>query len=210
MGQDATWRSTLAGHGLFGKSLAGQAEELTVYPSHSLGEAFRRYRRTDEWAAKHRARAKIGGAPGVASSRSSATTTRARSRSRSSPPWRKWIEESVSLREAHRAVKIWRALWKVSAALGYCIRDADPSLGVRNTAAARRSATWTEGEAARLFKCAWRVGYHALAAIIAITWDTQLSPGDVRTLRASQLRRDRPGRSSLPTAERLARQSAAR
>lgn len=29
-----------------------QAEELTVYPTHSLGEAFRRYRRTDEWKNK--------------------------------------------------------------------------------------------------------------------------------------------------------------
>jgi hypothetical protein len=29
-----------------------QAEELTVYPPRSLGEAFRRYRRTEEWAAK--------------------------------------------------------------------------------------------------------------------------------------------------------------
>jgi hypothetical protein len=26
-----------------------QAEELTVYPPRSLGEAFSRYRRTDEW-----------------------------------------------------------------------------------------------------------------------------------------------------------------
>jgi hypothetical protein len=29
-----------------------QAEEITVYPPHSLGEAFRRYRRTQEWARK--------------------------------------------------------------------------------------------------------------------------------------------------------------
>ena len=27
-----------------------RAEELTVYPPRSLGEAFRRYRRTHEWA----------------------------------------------------------------------------------------------------------------------------------------------------------------
>ena len=39
------------------------------------------------------------------------------------------LEETVSLREAHRCLKIWRALWKVSAALGYCMREADPSLG---------------------------------------------------------------------------------
>jgi hypothetical protein len=70
--------------------------------------------------------------------------------------WRAAVEETVSLLEAHRALKIWRALWKVSAALRYCVRDADPSLGVRNTAASGRSATWTEGEAARLFKRAYR------------------------------------------------------
>ncbi len=29
-----------------------QAEELSIYPSRSLGEAFRRYRRTDEWQRK--------------------------------------------------------------------------------------------------------------------------------------------------------------
>ena len=43
-------------------------------------------------------------------------------------------------------------MWKVSAALGYCVRDADPSLGVRNSAAKGRSETWTEGEAVRLYK----------------------------------------------------------
>jgi hypothetical protein len=45
------------------------------------------------------------------------------------------IEETVSLREAHRCVKIWRAMWKITAALGYCERDADRSLGVGNRCA---------------------------------------------------------------------------
>ena len=103
------------------------------------------------------------------------------------------VEETVSLREAHRCLKIWRAMWKVSAALGYCLRDADPSLGVRNRAAPGRSATWTEGEVARLFKRAWRDGYHGLAACIAVAWSTQMSPGDVRALRASQLARNATG-----------------
>ena len=107
--------------------------------------------------------------------------------------WRSVIEDTVSLREAHRALKIWRALWKVSAALGYRVRDADPSLGVRNTAAQGRSETWTEGEAVRLYKRAWRDGYHGLAAVIAVAWSTQLSPGDVRALRASQLAKDASG-----------------
>jgi integrase len=86
-----------------------------------------------------------------------------------------------------------RALWKVAAALGYCVRDADPSLGVRNSAAKGRSATWTEGEAVRLYKRAWRDGYYGLAALIAVSWSTQLSPGDVRALRASQLAKDGSG-----------------
>ena len=63
----------------------------------------------------------------------------------------------------------------------------DPSLGVRNCAAPGRSATWTEGEVARLFKHAWRTGYHGLAAVTAVMSSTQMSPGDVRTSRASQL-----------------------
>ena len=170
-----------------------RAEELTVYPPKSLGEAFRRYRRTEEWAAKAprtredwwRVWRRLKPVFGDCDPR----TVRLEDIS----AWRKAIEETVSLREAHRCLKIWRAMWKVSAALGYCVRDADPSLGVRNRAAPGRSATWSEGEVVRLFKCAWREGYHGLAAVIAIAWFTQLSPGDVRALRASQLVRDGAG-----------------
>jgi len=73
------------------------------------------------------------------------------------------------------------------------LRDADPSLGVRNSAARGRSETWTEGEAVRLYKRAWREGYYGLAGLIAVAWSTQLSPGDVRALRASQLVKDASG-----------------
>src|SRR5262249_12246063 len=64
--------------------------------------------------------------------------------------WRAMIEQTVSLREAHRCIK--SALWRKLAALGYCVRDANPSLGITNRAAKGRSASWTEGEAVRLFK----------------------------------------------------------
>jgi integrase len=107
--------------------------------------------------------------------------------------WRQAIERSVSQGEAHRATKIWRALWKVMAALGYCMRDADPSLAVPNTAPKGRSATWIEGEAARLYKRAWRMGYHGLSALIAVSWSTMMQPGDVRALRAIQLARTKAG-----------------
>ena len=58
------------------------SEELTVYPPRSLGEAFRRYRRTEEWSARLLAPVRIGGAPGSASSPSLATQTRAPSTSK--------------------------------------------------------------------------------------------------------------------------------
>lgn len=170
-----------------------RSEELTVYPAKSLGEAFRRYRRTEEWARKA-ARTREDWWRGwkrikpVFGDLDPRTVTLEHVSA-----WRKAIEDAVSLREAHRALKIWRAMWKVTAALGYCARNADPSLGVRNTAAAGRSSTWSEGEAVRLYKRARRMGFHGLAAIIAVMWSTQMSPGDVRCLRASQLRRDAAG-----------------
>jgi hypothetical protein len=75
----------------------------------------------------------------------------------------------------------------------YCKADEDPSLGVRNKEPARRQALWTEGEAVRLAKAAWRAKYRGLAAVIAVAWDTLLSPVDVRTLTPSQRRRDADG-----------------
>ncbi len=170
-----------------------KTEELTIYPARSFGEAFRRYRRTEEWKGKAprtredwwRGWKRIKPVFGDMDPR----TVNLEDVS----AWRNAIEETVSLREAHRALKIWRALWKVSAALGYCVRDADPSLGVHNRSAQGRSETWTEGEAVRLYKRAWREGYHGLAAVIAVAWSTQLARVDVRSLRASQLARDATG-----------------
>jgi hypothetical protein len=196
---NARWRAVQRGEAPSPAMVAAEnlspdrSEELTVYPPRSLGEAFRRYRRTEEWPRKAprtredwwRGWKRIKPVFGDCDPR----TVRLDDIS----AWRKAVEETVSLREAHRALKIWRALWKVAAALGYCVRDADPSLGVRNTAAPGRSATWSEGEVARVAKRAWRMGYHGLAAVIAVAWDTQMSPGDVRALRASQMARGAAG-----------------
>jgi hypothetical protein len=170
-----------------------RSDELTVYPPRSLGEAFRRYRRTNEWASKAlrtredwwRAWKQIKPVFGDVDLR---TVTL-----EDISAWRKTIEETVSLREAHRCLKIWRAMWKVAAALGYCVRDADPGLAVRNRAAPGRNLQWSEGEVVRQAKRAWRMGYYGLAAVIAVAWDTQLSPGDVVALRASQLARGAKG-----------------
>jgi hypothetical protein len=158
-----------------------------IYPRGSLGEAFSRYRRTVEWEKKavrtredwERAWRRIDPIFGDISPREITLEEVSE--------WRQLIEDKVSLREAHRAMKIWRALWKVSAALQYCDPKADPSQGVRNTAAKGRSATWSGGEAVRLVKRAWRLGYKGLAAALATMWDSQLSPGDIRLLLPPQI-----------------------
>lgn len=106
---------------------------------------------------------------------------------------REIVATRVSDSEAHRVIKVWRALWKKMAVFGYCELDRDPSLMFANSAPQPRSALWREGEAVRLVKQAWRDGYKGLAALLAAAWDTQLSPVDVRRLGARDLKRDRVG-----------------
>jgi hypothetical protein len=185
-----------------------QSEELTVYPPRSLGEAFRRYRRTDEWASKAprtredwwRCWRHIKPIFGDCDPRTVSLEDIS--------AWRRKIEDRISLREAHRCVKIWRAMWKVSAALGYCIRDADPSLGVRNRAAPGRQETWTEGEAVRMFKRAWRDGYHGLAACIAVAWSRNCPLATSAPCAPHSSPEMRLERCSSPRACRLAAHSA--
>ncbi|RAI30369.1 hypothetical protein [Rhodoplanes serenus] len=103
------------------------------------------------------------------------------------------IEARVSKTEKHRVVKVWRALWKRMARMGYCALDADPSLAIVNTAPQPRQVVWTHKEVLRLVQGAWRRGKPGLATLMAVTWDTMLSPGDARRLTAGQMARDPAG-----------------
>ena len=96
--------------------------------------------------------------------------------------FRSKIAATKSTREAHRAIKIWRALWNVMVALKYC-NEQDPSLGFQNHAAQARQVFWEFDEVRRLCRRAWEEGYYGLAAVIAVAWDTSMSPVDVRCLR---------------------------
>jgi hypothetical protein len=170
-----------------------EAENLTVYPPRSFGAGFRDYRSTAEWAKKspktreewHRGWKWIKPVFGDVDPR---TVTLAQI-----SEWRETVAGEVSNGEAWRAHKIWRALWKVCAALQLCSRDADPSLAVRNSAPKGRRQQWAEGEAVRLVKRAWRMGFRGLAAAMACGWDAQLEVGDLRALRASQMATGGPG-----------------
>lgn len=107
--------------------------------------------------------------------------------------WHAEITDTVSVREAWRARKIFRALWKVAASMGYCEAANDPSQGIRGKTPVPRNAIWFEGEAVRLVKGAYRMGYMGLAAALAVAWDTMLSPVDVRTLTRAQFGGDAGG-----------------
>jgi hypothetical protein len=76
------------------------------------------------------------------------------------------------------------------AAMGLCKKDGDPSLLFSNPAPPARQETWREGEVVRLVKRAIRIKYPGLACAIAIAWDTQLSPVDVRKLTPAKMKAD--------------------
>jgi hypothetical protein len=182
---NARWREYLAA--------SGTKPITQLMPIGSLAEAFQRYRGTAEWMVKAprtreewgRAWVHIGRVFGDVRPRS--VTLEHIS------AFREKIERDVSRREAHRVIKIWRALWRVAAAMGYCQRDADPALGVRNKEPERRQAIWRTLEPAALIERAWREGYRGLAVVIAVAWDSSLSPVDVRKLTPAQRVRDGQG-----------------
>jgi hypothetical protein len=107
------------------------------------------------------------------------------------------VTERVSAIEAHRVIKVWRALWKKLEAFGYCTdKDgprSDPSLAFSNTAPDPRQEVWQHTEVVRLVDCAWQRGKQGLAALMAVIWDSMLSPGDARALTPGQLARDTQG-----------------
>lgn len=102
------------------------------------------------------------------------------------------ILQRLGVREAHRAMKIWRALWTILASM-HLTANKDPSLGIRRKTPTPRSARWTYDEVRKLVKRAWRMDYKGLAAAMCVAWDTQLSPVDVRSLTPAQLSGDATG-----------------
>ena len=109
------------------------------------------------------------------------------------PGLRPLVAAKVSETEAHRVTKVWRRLWQYAATFKMCDADLDPSFVLPNSAPPPRQDVWLEAEARKLVKQAWRSGYHGLTALLAVAWDSQLSPVDARTLKASQRRSDAEG-----------------
>jgi hypothetical protein len=164
------------------------ADDLIPYRGGSVGAGFKLYRATSVWKNDKKERTRedwwrawryIGPVFGQVNPR---TVTLSQISA-----FRDTIRDSHGVREAHRTIKIWRALWKVNAHNKLCDLDRDPSKGFENHAAEGRDAKWLKAEAITLANHAWELGYHGLSAAIGVLWDTQLSPVDVRSLRASQM-----------------------
>ena len=79
-------------------------------------------------------------------------------------------------------MKSWRRLYNVLADMKLCQKGEDPSLSIRRETPTPRHQTFNYEEARKIVKQAWRSGYHGLACIAAIAWDTGYSPVDARTL----------------------------
>ena len=113
------------------------------------------------------------------------------------------IESEVSISERHRAVKVWRALWKRMRSMKYTDEQGrtmhyvgdgdDPSKAIANSAPDPRQAAWQRREVLSHVQRAWRMGYYGLAACIAVAWDSMLSPVDARKLTPSKARYDGQG-----------------
>lgn len=153
-----------------------------VYPKDSVGDAFERFRKTNEWQKKpprtredwDRGWAYIDPIFG--------DLPPGRMTLEMLDQWYQRLSDKKGVGEAGRAMKTWRALYNVMAAMKLCPAGQDPSLAIRKTTVAGRTETWREGEAVRLVKAAWRGGYRGLACVIAVAWDTSFSPVDVRGL----------------------------
>lgn len=170
-----------------------EAPPLDVWPRGSFGEAFERFRRSETWGEK-KPRTREDWERGwkyieaIFGDVAPDTVT-----FEHVDAWYHGLKRTAGVREAHRAVKIWRALWQVASSMHYCHPDHDPTFGIRRETPQGRKETWREGEVVRLVKGAWKAGYRGLACIQAVAWDTGFSPVDVRTLTLAQTRTD--GRS---------------
>lgn len=87
---------------------------------------------------------------------------------------------SYSWNEAHRTLKIWRAL--LSAMAAYDVIAKAPIGRVSNPQPKGREAVWLHDEVMRLALAATVIGAPGMAVAILLAWDAMLAPVDARSL----------------------------
>lgn len=158
------------------------------WPVDSIGDGFARFRKTEGWTKDKKPRTREDWERGWAYIEPYFGDQSARHVTLEHlDRWYHGIKAKKGVNEAYRAMKIWRALYKVLASMhssdgGRLAVGPDPSLAVRRETPKPRSQSWSEGEVVRYVKGAWRAGYRGLACVVAVAWDTGFSPVDARTL----------------------------
>jgi hypothetical protein len=178
--------------------LANPAKIERIYPPGSLGDAFAKFRATETWK-KKKPRTREGWFRGwkyiepVFGDVDPATVTLS-----DLDGWYAALLATTTVGEAYIAMKYWRALYEIISTLDsangvrYVTRK-DPSLGIRRETPKKRTAIWVYDETRKLVKEAWRMGFKGLAAALAVGWDTQFSPVDVRSVTKAKLAPDALG-----------------
>lgn len=163
------------------------AEAARRYPPGSIGESFQRWIKTEEWKSiPHSTRTKVLWPAWYRVREAWSEADPDTMTFELMSEWRAELVGDHGVGVAHKTMKFWRKLWKIMRALKTAKGD-DPSLGMRNKAPPPRWQTYTEGEAVILVKRAIRAKQFELACMIAVTWDTLFSPGDVRLLTGRHL-----------------------
>ena len=128
------------------KSTGMSSPAPRVYPFGSLGEAFHRFKATKTWEQK-KPRTREDWERGWKYIEPSFGDVLPRIVTlKHVDTWYATQLEKIGVREAHRAMKIWRALWRIAGAMKYCDRDGDPSLGIRRKTPAPRNAICSKGK----------------------------------------------------------------
>ena len=123
--------------------------------------------------------------------------------------FRSVVAENVSEREAHRCIKIWRALWQVRRRSTTAIATQTRASGCGIAEPEGRSAVWANAEVVSSARRVARQDYHGLAAVIAVAWDTQPLAGRRQDAyaraapgRRLQVARAKTGRAAIGTLSR--------
>jgi hypothetical protein len=200
------WKHARAEHKA-GRATVAPGKIERVYPPNSMGEGFAKFRTTGEWHGKPQSTRDqwmrgwryIEPIFGDVDGRTVAMEN--------IDLWYNGDPNDPSIQglvlkhgvsEAYLAMKYWRAIYSVLATINradgkrYC-EGKDPSLGIRRKTPPKRNAIYREGEAVRLVKRAIREKFYGLAAALAVAWDTQFSPVDVRSITLAKLYPDAAG-----------------
>lgn len=167
-------------------------KRLGGYPPGSLGAAFVLWKSTPDWKEKkdrtreEYLRAWDDHIDGEFGKRQITKITVA-----DSEAFHRRLKRDLSASDAHRTLKVWRALLNMLAKKHLLARA--PIGAVTNPLPKGRGQFWLASEVARMIRASRKLKRPAVGLLIRLAWETALSPVDCRTLSLAMLKQDRNG-----------------